>query len=181
MPPPDAARDVKTIIAIVPLAACLDRWDPPIPETPRDGMPCGIDGVVCFAGTDAGVQPTGMCCDQGTVCGGGWPNVGCPLGGGLLINGASLAGASQIIYGPGIVNVVGGGSYHLASSNFTAALAVATLHLDGASAFDTYLPSTGIWVHSAGPFTGATIDTGGGAGGAGVQNARTGSRYSPVN
>jgi hypothetical protein len=83
MPPPDAARDVKTIIAliaIVPLAACLDRWDPPIPETPRDGMPCGIDGVVCFAGTDAGVQPTGMCCDQGTVCGGGWPNVGCPLG-----------------------------------------------------------------------------------------------------
>lgn len=58
---------------------------------------------------------------------------------------------------------------------------VATIELDQQTVFDTYLPSSGTWVNHAGPFTSANIDTGGGAGGAGVQNARTGSRYSPVN
>lgn len=63
------------------LIGCLDSWDKPIGQTPQPGYPCGTLGVVCVGMNDAGsVQPTGMCCDQGTVCGGGWPNVGCPTG-----------------------------------------------------------------------------------------------------
>jgi hypothetical protein len=43
---------------------------------------CGPHGVVCYAGPNDPNpgQPTGMCCWQGQICGGGWPVVGCPKG-----------------------------------------------------------------------------------------------------
>ena len=43
---------------------------------------CGPHGVVCYAGPNDPNpgQPTGMCCWQGQICGGGWPVIGCPKG-----------------------------------------------------------------------------------------------------
>jgi hypothetical protein len=46
------------------------------PVTPAPGYPCGVTGVVCIEGTS--LTPTGMCCAEDFVCGGGFPNVGCP-------------------------------------------------------------------------------------------------------
>jgi hypothetical protein len=63
----------------VSIAACdwFNRVDPPISTAPRKGYPCGINGLVCV-GADS--KPTKMCCDQGEVCGGAFPNAGCPAG-----------------------------------------------------------------------------------------------------
>jgi hypothetical protein len=52
------------------LACHVDSWDPP--ERPTTAYPCGVFGVVCGG--------TGMCCPEYFVCGGSFPNVGCPAG-----------------------------------------------------------------------------------------------------
>ncbi len=51
------------------LASCAA--DKPIPETSTSDYPCGIDGIVCGGG---------MCCEQGEMCGGPFPIIGCPEG-----------------------------------------------------------------------------------------------------
>jgi hypothetical protein len=69
---------VVMLIVATALAAC--SWDKPIPTASQPGYPCGVIGVVCEDASDAGLKATGMCCDQGQVCGGAFPNVGCPAG-----------------------------------------------------------------------------------------------------
>lgn len=57
---------LRILLAAVALTAC--SWDSAAPlERPQPGYPCGTAGTVC---TDARNRATGMCCDQGEVCGG---------------------------------------------------------------------------------------------------------------
>lgn len=63
------------VAAALLVVACAESSAPL--EAPQPGAPCGNAGVVCF-GSD--MKATGMCCFQGSVCGGGFPNVGCPAG-----------------------------------------------------------------------------------------------------
>ena len=69
-----------TLLAALSLAACLDSWDKPLSTAPSKGEPCGPVDVPCFEPVDGGLRATGMCCGEYTVCGGAFPNVGCPAG-----------------------------------------------------------------------------------------------------
>ena len=73
---------MSSCLSVAMLASCawIDKVDPPLVQTSTKDYPCGKQGVVCEDQGDAGLAATGMCCDQGEVCGGGWPNVGCPAG-----------------------------------------------------------------------------------------------------
>lgn len=67
-----------TIAIALCTASCAADWNSPKQlETPVDGYPCGTGGEVCV-GADS--KPTGMCCWEGSVCGGPPPNVGCAAG-----------------------------------------------------------------------------------------------------
>lgn len=49
--------------------------------TATPGEPCGRNPVWCVEQNDAGqLVPTGACCWSGEICGGHFPNVGCPVG-----------------------------------------------------------------------------------------------------
>lgn len=62
------------------------------PKTgPGTSYPCGVSGVVCV---DRYAHPTGMCCWQGEVCGGDFPNIGCPAGS-CCYEGTDAVGARQ--------------------------------------------------------------------------------------
>jgi|HubBroStandDraft_1064217.scaffolds.fasta_scaffold84511_2 hypothetical protein len=60
------------MIAIaVSTAGCTATWND-APPPPAHG--CAVHEVTCM---NANLQPTGMCCPQGFICGGPSPNVGC--------------------------------------------------------------------------------------------------------
>lgn len=72
---------LRTVFAMAVFAAILcacHESDTPL-VAPQAGEPCGNAGVVCYDSINGSTQPTGGCCYEGSVCGGGWPNVGCPV------------------------------------------------------------------------------------------------------
>lgn len=79
---------VAILAGLLVFAACANA---PLPVTPEPGYPCGITGVVCL---DGHLHPTGMCCSTGEVCGGPFPNVGCPDGA-CCFEGSDEVGARQ--------------------------------------------------------------------------------------
>jgi hypothetical protein len=71
-----------TLLTLLLVAGCGAANSSASLTAPQPGAPCGA-GVVCYETTDPAGQnlvPTGMCCWQGDVCGGSFPNVGCPPG-----------------------------------------------------------------------------------------------------
>jgi hypothetical protein len=82
---------VFAITAMLVAAACSNA---PISEVKRPGYPCGINGVVCVQRSATGaLVSTGMCCSEGEVCGGTFPNVGCPAGQCCFVGGDGMDGA----------------------------------------------------------------------------------------
>lgn len=71
---------IFAIIAVALLAVACGGWNAPIPTTPVKGEPCGVIDHACVEQTSTGLKPTGFCCGQNEICGGGFPNVGCPAG-----------------------------------------------------------------------------------------------------
>lgn len=68
---------VVAFLALVGLVVVVACSNAPLPVAPEPGYPCGITGVVCV---DGHLHPTGFCCASEEVCGGAWPNTGCPSG-----------------------------------------------------------------------------------------------------
>lgn len=87
---------MKTFLLLVVLAGCAAAA-PMQEQPPAQGTCPNASDVPCFDGQD--LHPTGMCCTKGYVCGGGYPNVGCPAGyccyvGTALLSAAVDAGAA---------------------------------------------------------------------------------------
>lgn len=67
---PLAMRHLAAVLLALTFAACGESILTPA-TGPGTEYPCGVGHTVC---TD------GMCCGVGDVCGGSFPNVGCPAG-----------------------------------------------------------------------------------------------------
>lgn len=73
---------------------------------PTEDQTYGISEVECSELQNGVLVKTGMCCWQGSVCGGGFPNIGCPEGKCCQVDdaiGASLDGGAPAK----VVRVVG--------------------------------------------------------------------------
>jgi len=53
---------------------------PPKNPTTGDDQTCGLNEVECEELVGDAIKSTGTCCPRTTICGGHWPNVGCPVG-----------------------------------------------------------------------------------------------------
>ena len=68
-----------SLLGLLVLAACGRSTAFDMPKAPGD-QTCGIDEVPCFEPRDGALFATGDCCSRTYVCGGAFPNVGCPAG-----------------------------------------------------------------------------------------------------
>jgi hypothetical protein len=68
----------KLIVLLLLLSACTTEGPNPL-YIPQPGYPCGVGGFNCMEPNAEGIVVASTdCCDNGQVCGGPFPNVGCP-------------------------------------------------------------------------------------------------------
>jgi hypothetical protein len=99
-------RCIALLFALFAFAAC--GWDKP-PDRAHGGSACGAMPTECVDGNPP--VDTGECCEQGEVCGGSFPNVGCPREAccyegtdvwpvGALQDGGAIAPERMVVRGP---------------------------------------------------------------------------------